>query len=80
MKSNKAAERYPLRAHFAETPFAVIKEAMALRRFLVRGIQGVQTEWLWGCTAFNAKKLINLLVAMRARLPETAFGATAEGS
>ena len=71
MKSKKATERYPLRQHFGETQFAVIKEAMSLRRFLLRGIQGVQTEWLWGCTAFNMKKLMNLLAAMRADNPET---------
>jgi hypothetical protein len=77
MKSKKAMERYPLRQHFGETQFAVIKEAMSLRRFLLRGIQGVQTEWLWGCTAFNMKKLVNLLGAMRAGNPEKTLAASA---
>lgn len=77
MKSKKATERYPLRQHFGETQFAVIKEAMSLRRFLLRGIQGVQTEWLWGCTAFNMKKLMNLLATMRADNSETTTVASA---
>ena len=77
MKSKKATERYPLRQHFGETQFAVIKEAMSLRRFLLRGIQGVQTEWLWGCTAFNMKKLVNLLGAMRADKTEKTSAASA---
>ena len=77
MKSKKATERYPLRQHFGETQFAVIKEAMSLRRFLLRGIQGVQTEWLWSCTAFNMKKLVNLLGAMRADKTEKTSAASA---
>ncbi len=77
MKSKKATERYPLRQHFGETQFAVIKEAMSLRRFLLRGIQGVQTEWLWGCTAFNMKKLMNLLANMRADNSDTTTVASA---
>lgn len=59
-------ERYKTRQHIAETPFAVFKAAMDLRRFLLRSIEGVQREFLWGCTAFNLKKLMNMTDKLRA--------------
>jgi hypothetical protein len=60
MRQNDAEARYKRRLHFGETPFAVLKAAPDLRRFSLRGIQGVQQEWLWGCTAFNLKKLMGV--------------------
>ena len=33
---------------------------MGFRRFLLRGEEGVQTEWLWAYTGYNLKKLIRL--------------------
>lgn len=65
MKAPESKDRYKLRQHFAETPFAVIKAAFDLRRFLLRGLPGVQSEWLWMCTAFNLKKLIGLWDSVR---------------
>ena len=72
MQEEDAKERYKRRQHYGETPFAVLKAALDLRRFLLRGIEGVQQEWLWGCTAFNAKKLMGILGAMRADANATA--------
>ena len=72
MQQEDAKERYKRRLHYGETPFAVLKAALDLRRFLLRGIEGVQQEWLWGCTAFNLKKLMSLWGALRAKLNETA--------
>ncbi len=60
MRKPDAKERYHRRLHYGETQFAVIKNMMGLRRFLLRGIEGVRQEWLWGCTAFNLKKLMSL--------------------
>lgn len=71
MQQEQAKERYKRRQHFGETPFAVLKAALALRRFLLRGIEGVQQEWLWACTAFNLKKLITLWGTVRAQWDET---------
>jgi len=68
MQQEDAKVRYNRRLHFGETPFAVLKAALELRRFLLRGIEGVQQEWLWGCTAFNLKKLMGLWGALRAKL------------
>ena len=71
MKQPKSKERYKVRQHFGETPFAVLKACFDMRRFLLRGIEGVRTEWLWGCTAFNLKKLMSLIAAMRAESAES---------
>jgi transposase len=71
MKIPENKERYKRRQHYGETPFAVIKAALDLRRFLLRGLTGVQTEWLWMCTAFNLKKLMSLWHTVRELCPET---------
>lgn len=51
---------YKTRAHGIETVFAVIKSALGIRRFSVRGLKKVRVEWTWICTAYNLKKLIAL--------------------
>jgi len=65
MATEESKTRYNVRQHFGETPFAVLKGDFGLRQFLLRGIEGVKTEWTWACTAFNMKKLISLMAAMR---------------
>jgi transposase len=70
MRQEETTARFNRRLHFGEAPFAVLKVAMDLRRFLLRGIEGVQQEWLWGCTAFNLKKLMSLWEEVRAKLSE----------
>jgi transposase len=57
---------YHRRFHLAETPFAILKGAMGIRRFLLRGLDKVRTEWRWACTAYNLKKLIQAVAALRA--------------
>jgi len=54
---------YRRRAPVIEGTFGVIKGIMGIRRFLLRGLDNVRTEWLWVCTAFNLNKLIRFLVA-----------------
>ena len=66
MGQPESAERYKRRQHFGEMPFAVMKVCSDMRRFLLRGLAGVQAEWQWCCTAFNLKKLMNLIAALRA--------------
>ena len=65
MRLDESKERYKIRQHIGETPFAVMKTVMGVRQFLLRGHEGVQTEWLWGTTAFNLKKLIGILGPLR---------------
>ena len=50
----------------------LIRVAIDMRRFLLRGLRGVQAEWQWCWTAFNFKKLMNLIGALRAEQRETA--------
>jgi transposase len=52
---------YKSRAPLVEGVFAGIKHGMGIRRFLVRGLDKVRTEWQWICTAFNLKKQLRSL-------------------
>jgi transposase len=72
MNKPESAERYKQRQHFGEMPFAVMKACFDMRRFLLRGLEGVQAEWQWCCTAFNLKKLMTLIAALRAEQYEAA--------
>lgn len=53
------------RQHVGELPFAVIKVMFDMRRFLLRGIEGVGQEWRWASTAFNLKKLMSRMGTLR---------------
>ena len=68
MKTEASQTAYSRRQHFGETPFAVIKACLDLRRFLLRGIEGVGQEWRWAATAFNLKKLMSRWAALRHEL------------
>jgi transposase len=63
MATPEAQATYALRRHPGERPFAVIKHQFGLRRFLLRGLERVRTEWRWGVTAFNLLRLMSLLRA-----------------
>jgi transposase len=68
-KMQTEAERniYNRRMHIGETPFAIIKNILEVRRFLLRGLEKVRTEWCWVCTAYDLKKLMALIAALRAQ-------------
>lgn len=68
MKTSEAQAAYARRQHAGEVPFAAMKAAFDMRRFLLRGIEGVGQEWLWGSTAFNLKKLLGMWGRLRAVL------------
>jgi transposase len=65
MRTEAGKRIYNQRMHIGETPFAIIKEILEVRRFLLRGIEKVRMEWCWVCTAFNLKKLIAAVATMR---------------
>ena len=50
-KENSALRPDPTVA-VAESPFGIIKQTMHFRRFLLRGIAKVRTEWRWVATGF----------------------------
>jgi transposase len=69
MDTRLAAEEgkkiYARRSWIAETPFAVLKTVMNFRRFLLRGLEKVKTEWRWACTGYNLRKLVTAVSRMR---------------
>jgi len=66
MASESGKQVYNQRPRIAEAPFGILKRVMDLRRFLVRGLGNVKTEWTWGVTAFNLGKLVRELTRLRA--------------
>jgi transposase len=71
MKTEAATVAYSRRHHTGELPFAVLKSMFDMRRFLLRGIEGVGQEWRWASTAFNLKKLMRVWEAVRTHTPES---------
>lgn len=67
MKTEEAQSRYKRRQHFGEVPFAAIKSGFEMRRFLLRGIEGVRQEWRWASLAYNVKKLASHWPTLRDR-------------
>jgi Transposase DDE domain len=55
--SPRGQELLRRRAIFAEGAFALIKVVLGFERFLLRGIQKVQTEWTLVCLAANLRKI-----------------------
>ncbi len=77
MSSPSARELYKQRPRIAETTFGVMKLAMGIRQFLLRGLTKVKTEWRWAATAFNLGKLVREIGRMRAEF--AALVLTTEG-
>lgn len=74
MASEAGRQVYNQRPRIAETPFAILKRVMELRRFLLRGREKVKTEWTWGVTAFNIGKLVRQLARLRAEFAQMIAG------
>lgn len=68
MRGEDASKKYDQRMRIAETPFALIKQVLGLRQFLLRGLAKVKTEWLWTCAAINLDKLARGLARLRTQL------------
>ena len=75
MQTETGQKTYNRRMHIGETPFAIIKNIFEVRRFLLRGLEKVRTEWCWVCTAYNLKKLMAAIAALRAQQGEMAVNA-----
>jgi len=56
---------YARRSWACETVFGCMKTVMRLRQFLLRGLDKVNTEWLWTCAAYNLRKLVRALGRQR---------------
>ncbi len=57
LQSPEGKKAYKLRAQTVEPVFAIIKQVMGFREFLLRGIQKTQGEWTLVCLAYNFKRL-----------------------
>ncbi len=68
MSSEAGQRTYRRRTWICETVFALGKGAWGFRRFLLRGLEKVQTEWTWLCTAMNLRKLANETARIRMEL------------
>lgn len=63
---------YDRRMWIVEAPIGVLKSIMNMRRFLVRGLAKVKTEWDWACCAFNVSKLVREIIRIRRQLADLA--------
>lgn len=52
---------YRLRKMTVEPVFGIIKEVLGFRRFHLRGLLAAAAEWLLLCTAYNLKRLFQLI-------------------
>ena len=61
MASEESREIYRKRKQTVEPVFGIIKEVLGFRRFHLRGLAKVETEWHLVCLGYNFKRLFNLL-------------------
>jgi transposase len=66
MRTEPAQALYKKRMGIVEPTFGFLKGSWRIRQFLSRGLEKVDTEWTWICSAFNMKKLLVRMVALRA--------------
>jgi len=66
LRTPEGRQIYGKRQQSVEPAFGIIKEAMGLRQFLLRGLSKVQNEWKLVCLAYNCKRLFNLIGQARA--------------
>jgi len=60
MASQQAKTAYRQRKQLPEPVFGILKEQQRARRFLLRGLKNVQTEWMLLATAFNLRSLYRI--------------------
>jgi len=58
LRTPEGRATYKRRSWACETVFGCLKSVMRLRQFLLRGLDKVNTEWLWTCAAYNLRKLV----------------------
>lgn len=65
LKTKVGRELYALRKQTIEPVFGIIKAAMGFRRFSLRGLAKVRTEWTLVTLAYNLKRLFHLGTNLR---------------
>jgi len=61
LKTEEGKRIYKKRKETVEPVFGIIKSVMGFRQFMLRGLNKVNTEWALVRTAYNFKRLYNLL-------------------
>ena len=61
LKTEEGKKKYRKRATTVEPVFGIIKAALGLRQFLLRGLEKVSGEWNLMCVAYNLKRLHRLV-------------------
>jgi hypothetical protein len=64
LASQDGKARYALRKSTVEPVFGQIKEARGIRRFRLRGVSKVTSEWKLICATHNLLKLFRLRAAI----------------
>ncbi len=57
MSIERARQLYAMRKELIEPIFGILKEQLAFRRFLLRGLANVRAEFVLLATAFNLRTL-----------------------
>ena len=65
LRSQEARQRRGARSHLAEGAFGIIKQALGVRQFLLRGLRKVRVEWTWTALTFNLRKLARKVAQWR---------------
>ena len=60
LETKKGRELYALRKQTIEPIFGIIKETLGFRRFSLRGLKKVRTEWTLVALAYNLKRLFHM--------------------
>ena len=60
LETKKGRELYALRKQTIEPIFGIIKETLGFRRFSLRGLEKVRTEWTLVTLAYNLKRLFHM--------------------
>ena len=60
LETKKGRDLYALRKQTIEPIFGIIKETLGFRRFSLRGLKNVRTEWTLVTLAYNLKRLFHL--------------------
>lgn len=60
LKTAAGKALYKLRKETVEPVFGIVKEVMGFRRFLMRGIENVNNEWVLVNLAYNCKRIFKL--------------------
>ena len=69
LTAESSSDQLTRRQSEGERPFAVVKQQMGIRQFLLRGHENVKKEWRWMTSSANLQVMIRWWRANRDRLP-----------